>query len=111
MSRPVFPILILSTVLVSCATEAVEARPKSFCRRWAAGVANSNVQNEQQGNVRATTLTTTGVAEVEDRDARKTDVNRLAGGGLGGAMARMSRSDRWNEIFKQAYADCRVVRN
>ena len=107
MSRPAFPILILSALLVSVAAHSAEARTKSFCRRWAAGVASNNVAYETQA--RAAEKGATNLSAPAPQDRAK--VRALAGGGLGGSLHRMTRPGRWHEIYNKAYAHCRVVQN
>lgn len=105
MPRRALVILVLSGLLLAEAAEVAEALPKSFCRRWAAGVA-TRIMDENKDRlpppVRA--------AESEAGPGHNPDkVKRLAGGGLGGTLARFGKSGDWSAVYKKAYAHCRVV--
>lgn len=112
MSQRALPIAVVSALILSLAAQSAEARPKSFCRRWAAGVANNNVLYESQGAPADKAGPRQRAAAGKGGTApAELDIDRLAGGGLGGTLARMGKTPRWKEVFNQAYADCRVVKN
>lgn len=107
MQRPVFPNLVLAGLILCLAAQSAEALPKSFCRRWAAGVANNNVGYEEQA--RAAGKGPVDLESFQQQDPAK--AAPLAGSGLGGALHRMTKPARWHEIYEKAYAHCRVVQN
>lgn len=107
MARQAFVILVSGLLLVAVSADAAQALPKSFCRRWAAGVANNNLdyaaqaRELEQAGPDATLVIKPGEPDAEE-------IRSLSGGGLGGFVARFTKPSRWNEIYKQAYARCRV---
>jgi len=108
--RPV-PILVISAVLAGVAAESVEARTKSFCRRWAAGVANNNILYERGAAQEAAGPRERVVASKAGTAAAPSPASKeaLGGGGLGGTLMRLTKPPRWHEIYDKAYAHCRVV--
>lgn len=109
MPRQAFVILVSGLLLVAEAPQAAQALPKSFCRKWAAGVANNNIDYEAQARALERKGEAADLSAIKPGVQDPADLRSLSGSGLGGAMARLAKPARWHDIYRQAYAHCRVV--
>lgn len=94
--------------LTAAAAPAAEMRSKSFCRDWARSVAD---RNAGAGDVVVGTAlgafggALIGAAVDGQNGAGK---GALIGAGSGAVLTGVTTSDRWQHIYRRAYAECRA---
>jgi uncharacterized protein YcfJ len=100
-------ILILA-LLAAAAPVPAEAKSKAFCRDWASEVADRHVNG---GDVVAgAVIGALGGAllggAIDGRDGA--GKGALIGGAGGAVLTGATANDRWQSIYRRAYAECRA---
>lgn len=104
--KPLFiPILAM---LATAVPEPAEARSKAYCREWARDVADRHANG---GDVVAgAVIGALGGAllggAIDGRDGAGRGA--LIGGAGGAVLTGATANDRWQKVYRRAYAECRA---
>lgn len=100
--------LFIVALALATASGPVEAKDKAFCREWAREVAD---RHSNAGDVVAGAVIGAiggallgGAIDGGDGAGR----GALIGGAGGAVLTGATSSDRWQRIYRRAYADCRA---
>ena len=108
MTRAISLFLPALAVLAAAIPAPAEAKSKAFCRDWASEVADRHVSD---GDVFAgAVLGAIGGAllggAIDGRDGA--GAGALIGGAGGAVLTGATSDDRWESIYRRAYAECRA---
>lgn len=108
MTRPKHLILPLLAVLAGAVSAPAEAKSKAYCREWASEVADRHVSD---GDIFAgAVIGAIGGAllggAIDGRDGA--GAGALIGGAGGAVLTGATADDRWDSIYRRAYAECRA---
>lgn len=107
MGRAALILLPALTLLAMAGLQPADARSKSFCRDWAQDVAD-RTSNGEDGEADASMGVPGGASLGETAEGRNgAGRDALAGDG-GAVLTGVSTNDRWQHIFRRAYAECRA---
>ena len=103
------PLLIpMIAILAAAAPEPVEARSKAYCQEWARDVADRHanagdvVAGAVIGAVGGALLG--GVIDGREGAGR----GAIIGGAGGAVLTGVTAKERWQSIYRRAYAECRA---
>lgn len=99
---------LILPVLALLAAQPAEARSKSYCRDWAHDVADRNTGPADV--VVGTTLGALGgslIGAAADGQSGSGEA-ALTGAGGGAVLTGVTTSDRWQQVYRRAYAECRA---
>lgn len=107
MGRAALILLPAFTLLAMAQPQPADARSKSFCRDWAEDVADRSASG--QDGVAGATLGVSSGTNLGEAPEGSSAASKDALTGDGGAMLTGgSTNDRWQHIFRRAYAECRA---
>lgn len=100
--------IALFATLAAAGPEAALAGSKSYCRNWAQDVANRNANAADV--VVGTTLGALGGAVIGAALGGHASVGSgaLIGGAGGAVVTGVTTNERWQQIYRRAYAECRA---
>jgi uncharacterized protein YcfJ len=108
MKRVKFLFLPALALLAAAALEPAEAKSKAYCREWASDVAD---RHANAGDILAGAVLGAvggallgGVIDGPDGAGR----GALIGGAGGAVLTGAGANDRWQRVYRRAYADCRA---
>jgi uncharacterized protein YcfJ len=95
-------------IALATAVAPVQAKDKAFCREWARDVADrhSNAGDVVAGAVIGAIGGALLGGAIDGRDGAGRGA--LIGGAGGAVLTGATSRDRWQRIYRRAYADCRA---
>lgn len=108
MTRHISLFLPALAVLAAAVPDAAEAKSKAYCRDWASEVADRHANG---GDIVAgAVIGAIGGAllggAIDGRDGA--GAGALIGGAGGAVLTGATADDRWDSIYRRAYAECRA---
>jgi hypothetical protein len=108
MTRAKHLILAVLAVLAVALPASAEAKSKAYCREWASEVADRHASG---GDIVAGALIgAIGGAllggAIDGRDGA--GAGALIGGASGAVLTGATADDRWESVYRRAYAECRA---
>ena len=108
MTRAAYLFLPLLALIAPLSPDVAMAKSKAYCREWAQDVAdrNANAGDVVAGAVIGAIGGAVLGGVIDGRDGLATGA--LIGGAGGAVVTGATTGDRWNRIYRRAYAECRA---
>jgi uncharacterized protein YcfJ len=108
MSRAKPTFLTVLALLAAAVPDAAEAKSKAYCREWASDVADrhANAGDVVAGAVIGAIGGALLGGAIDGRDGA--GKGALIGGAGGAVLTGATANDRWQSIYRRAYAECRA---